>query len=206
MKLYADHPSRRTAQVLADLGALAVLALSIWLAIDLYDLVSRLRAPGVELVEAGSSLKELSASAASEARRLPLVGDDLATALAQGEGVATRLSEAGLKQIDAVDSTALWLSVLVVAVPVAFLAVSWLPLRVRFARRAGAARRLATASVELLALRGLANLPLRVLDRPGVDLAGAWRAGDPEAVRFLAARELGRLGLRPDTTGTRPDE
>ncbi|GAA2831296.1 hypothetical protein [Crossiella cryophila] len=202
MKLYADHQSRRTAQLLADLGALLIIAVSIWLALDLYDLVSKLRAPGVELVEAGGSLRELSASAAAQAGRLPLVGDELAAALGRGSAVADRLVDAGNKQMSAVDSTALWLSVLLVLVPVSLLLVSWLPLRMRFVRQATAARRLTRlgeAQVDLLALRGLANLPLHTLAKPGVDLVGAWRSGDREAVELLARAELRRLGLRLET-------
>jgi hypothetical protein len=46
------------------------------------------------------------------------------------------------------------------------------------------------AGVQLLALRALANRPLRKLTEVSHDPVGAWRHEDPLAVRGLAALEL----------------
>jgi hypothetical protein len=91
-----------------------------------------------------------------------------------------------------------------VVLPVAWLLMRWLPWRLRYAREAGAARRLLTGTpdLDILAARALATAPLsRLADLPP-GTGRAWHAGDPDALRTLAALELGRLGLRlPVTPG-----
>jgi hypothetical protein len=73
----------------------------------------------------------------------------------------------------------------------------WLPLRVRWVRRASAAARLRDVSSgrDLLALRALATQPLGRLVRLDPQIAAAWRRGDPDAVEALARLQLRSLGL-----------
>ena len=52
------------------------------------------------------------------------------------------------------------------------------------------------AGEQLLALRALANRPLRKLGEVSVDPVGAWRREDPIAVRGLADLELRAAGLK----------
>ena len=88
---------------------------------------------------------------------------------------------------------------LVAAVPIAALLVTWLPRRVAWAREAGAASRLRLggADLELFAFRAVANRPLRELRRVTADPAGALRAGDYQALADLELRSLGlRAGSR----------
>ncbi|WP_285753570.1 hypothetical protein [Lentzea sp. NBRC 105346] len=95
------------------------------------------------------------------------------------------------------ETTAFWLQVALIAVPVMFLLIVWLPFRLRFALRAGAALRLrAGGSTDLLALRALTSLSGRELARFSSDPAAAWRAGDDQVVDELARRQLATLGLR----------
>jgi hypothetical protein len=49
---------------------------------------------------------------------------------------------------------------------------------------------------QLLALRALANRPLRKLTSVSLDPVGAWRRGDIIAIRGLAALELRSAGIR----------
>ena len=57
----------------------------------------------------------------------------------------------------------------------------------------------AVLAATLLAARALATAPLPRLAALPAGTGAAWRAGDPAAVRSLAALELRRLGLRlPD--------
>jgi hypothetical protein len=83
--------------------------------------------------------------------------------------------------------------------PLGLVLLVWLPLRVRFIRRAGAAAalRASPAGRDLLALRALAKQPLPELTRIHPDVAEAWRRGDDSTVDALAALELRSLGLRP---------
>ncbi len=145
MKIYADLPVTRLRQLITDLLVVVWVYAWIRLGLWLYDLVSRLAAPGRKLESAGT-------------------------------GMADNLGNAGRK-IDRVP-------------------FGWLPLRLRWMRRAGAAVKLRGSSRDLLALRALANQPLRRLAALDPGIAAAWRRGDPAAVEALAALELRRLGLR----------
>ena len=77
----------------------------------------------------------------------------------------------------------------------------YLPLRLRFVRRASAGQRFVDAGedLDLFALRALSNQPLHVLARISPDPAGAWRRQDTGIVRALAELELRSDGLRPPT-------
>jgi hypothetical protein len=91
------------------------------------------------------------------------------------------------------------LALVVVAVPLGLVLFLWLPLRLRWMRRAGVISGLRDepAGRDLLALRALAGQPLNRLAKLGPDIAQSWRNGDAEAVDALAELELRRLGLRP---------
>ena len=154
--------------------------------------------PGRAVEALGNSVAGNMNSAAGVAEDVPLVGDDLAApfdALADASG---SVSGAGQAAQDAVGTLATVLAVVLVALPVAWLLLRWLPRRLDYAREAGAARRLLTGApdLHLLAARALATAPLPRLAALPAGIGAAWQAGDPTAVRALAALELSRLGLR----------
>ncbi len=94
------------------------------------------------------------------------------------------------------------LAVVLVVLPVGWLLLRWLPWRLRWLREAAAADRLTgrgadgVTDLELLAARAMATAPLPQLARLPAGTGAGWRAGDPAALRALAALELDRLGLR----------
>ncbi|QUQ62470.1 hypothetical protein [Kutzneria sp. CA-103260] len=198
MKWYADRPSRFLRQVLADLIVLVWAGGWIWLGVQVHDTVERLRGPGDRLVSAGSGLRDVFTSAAASADKLPLVGGSLANALGAGVQAGATLANAGNGEIDTAESLALWVPVALVLGPVLFALAIWLPLRIRYARTAAAAKRLARldGGEDLLALRALTRLPLRSLARVSGDPAGDWRHGRHKVIRELAALEQTALGLR----------
>ncbi|MBY8849204.1 hypothetical protein [Saccharothrix longispora] len=197
MKWYADRPARLARQVVADLVAVAWVWFWATLALAVGEAVRALRAPGDGLVDAGRGLTDTFGEAAAKARDVPLVGDRLAEALDRGKDAGGTLSDAGNTQIQAVETTAQWLTVALVAIPVAFLLITWLPLRLRFARRASAAARLRDQGrLDLLALHALNNLSLRELADFPQDPVEGWRRQDPEVVRALATRQLRASGVR----------
>jgi hypothetical protein len=127
-----------------------------------------------------------------------LVGKALAGALHSGSDAGLKLADAGRWQVDAVGNLALWMAVILIAIPVVFLLATWLPLRWRFVRRASAGvrlRRLGEAGHDLLALRALATQPLPRLAEAG-EVSAGWRDRDPAVIAMLARWELERLGLR----------
>lgn len=199
MTFYADHPTRRTLQMLADLVAVLVVAGAVWLATEVHRQILLLRAPGDRLIDAGGGLRDTFTSAADNADDIPLVGDALAGALRGGADAGGKLTEAGSWQVDAVEHLALWMAVVLIAVPTLFLLVTWLPLRWRFARRATAAvrlRRLGPDGLDLLALRALVADRIPPSAVAGRLTAAGWRERDPAVTSELAGWELRRLGLR----------
>ncbi|GAA1869092.1 hypothetical protein GCM10009836_57080 [Pseudonocardia ailaonensis] len=193
MRLYAERPARLTGQVLADVLAIAWAVVWILLGVAAHDLLLRLQGPGFTLVRAGESIRDAFDGAARGAGDVPLIGDRLAGAFGPGSDAGRTLVEAGQQQISVVGTVATGAGILIVVLGLLPVLAVWLPLRIRFARAATAAR---GASGEVLALRALAHRPVRQLNRVGTDPAAAWRTGDPEVVGALADLELKALGLR----------
>lgn len=198
MKWYADRAPRLVWQVVADLLAVAWAWFWVKVATAVGDAVRALRAPGDGLSNAGQGLSDTFGDAAAKARDVPLVGGRLADALERGRAAGGTLTDAGEAQVQAVESTALWLTIALIAVPLAFALITWLPLRLRFARRAAVARRLRDQGrFDLLALHALNTLSLRDLAAFPGDPVEGWRRQDPEVIRALAARRLRASGIRP---------
>ena len=195
MKLYAETAGLRARQVLGDLAVVAWTAAWVWAGVTLYRLVEKLAVPGARLEQAGGGFAGDVAEIQQKVGRVPVVGGELQGSFGRLAGVGQTLADAGATQQQVVHQLALWLGVLVAAVPIVALLLAWLPRRVAWAREAGAAGRLrlAGADLELFALCAVANRPLRQLHRVTPDPAGALRAGEYEA---LADLELRALGLR----------
>jgi hypothetical protein len=197
VRLYAETASRRARQLAGDLLVLAWTAAWVLAGRNLYLLVEKLAAPGRTVERAGTAFATDVGEIQQKVGRIPVVGGELQGPFGRLGGVGRVLAEAGTTQQQVVHDLALWLGVLVAAVPIVALLVMWLPGRVAWAREAGAASRLRLdgADLELFALRAVANRSLRELDRVTPDPAGDLRSGD---YADLAALELRRLGLRAE--------
>ena len=201
VRLYADRPDLRARQLAADLGVLAWIVLWVLVARAVHGAVLVLAEPGEAVEGLGRSVARTMAAAAETADRVPVAGEDLARPFEALGNAGSSVGDAGQAAQDAVGTLATVLTVLLVLLPVGWLLLRWLPGRWRYAREAGAAMRLLRGGpdLELLAVRALATAPLPRLAALPAGTGAAWRAGDPAAVRALAAVELDRLGLRlPD--------
>ncbi|GIF16168.1 hypothetical protein [Actinoplanes teichomyceticus] len=198
MKLYADRAPTAVRQVVTDVLVVVWVYLWIRVAIWIHDVVEKLAVPGQKLQDAGSGIAGNLADAGGKVGRVPVVGDDLTRPFAGAADAARSLAEAGRQQQELVGKLALILPLIALAAPLALVLFLWLPLRLRWIRRAAVARsvRDLPAGRDLLALRALASRPLGELARMGPDIAQSWRAGDAAAVDALAELELRRLGLR----------
>jgi hypothetical protein len=196
VRLYAERPGRVARQVTTDVLSLGWLAAFGWLAVQGHALMLRLRSPATGLVNAGASIDEAFAGAARTAARVPFVGEQLAVALGGGSAAGRSLAEVGSQQYSAISTLALGTALVVFLVGALPLLVVWVPLRLRYARAAGAAAASRTRDADLLALRALTRVPVRRLRLVSADPAAGWRRADPELIRELAALELRRLGLR----------
>lgn len=202
MKPYAEIASVRSRQLMIDGLVVVWLIIFLLLAMHASDLVSALRTPTTALINTGANIAAMFADGAAAAGQLPFFGSALAAALQRGQAAGEALRGVGQQQDDAVSALATGTALLVMLIGVLPPLVLWLPSRLRYAKAAGAAAeaREDPAALDLLALRALTALSaaeLRVVgDRP----ADAWRTGDPEALRQLAALELRRLGLHSTNT------
>ena len=198
VKLYADTPGRRIAQVVADVLFLLWLVLWVWMGNVIHDGTMALAEPGRQTTQAATSLSDGLTDAGDYLRDVPIVGDDVAVPFETASGASDSIAEAGRQQVAAVEKLAFWLGLAIAAIPILVVAAVHVPLRLRFVRRATAGARFVDAAedLDLFALRALARQPLHVLARVSDDPAGAWRAQDPGVVRELARIELRSSGLR----------
>jgi hypothetical protein len=197
--MYADRLPTAIRQLLTDL--LVVIWVYLWIraALWVHDMVLKLGVPGEKLQGAGTGIADNLADAGSKIGKVPLVGDQLTKPFTGAADAARSIAEAGRQQQEIVGNVALVMALLAAALPLALVLFLWLPLRLRWMRRAGLAAsvRDEPAGRDLLALRALASRPLNELRKLGPDIAQSWRNGDAAAVDALAALELKELGLKP---------
>lgn len=197
--MYADRLPVAVRQVLTDVLVVAWVYVWIRVAGWVHGIVLKLGVPGEKLQSSGTSLADNLADAGGKVGKVPLVGDQLTKPFTGAADAARSIAEAGRQQQEIVGNIALIMAIVVVAVPLALVLFGWLPLRLRWMRRAGIAARVRNepAGRDLLALRALASRPLNQLTKLGPDIAQSWRNGDAAAVDALAALELKELGLKP---------
>lgn len=184
--------------MLADLLVIAWLALCTMAGLAVHALLSGVAAPLRRVGEVGRDFDASMSEVAETASDVPVVGDRLEVPFLDAAAAGQRLRDAGGEGAALIDSLALTLGVLLALLPALLVLVPWLLVRVRFARRAAAARRLADDPTgrDLLALRALLTQPAATLRATVREPVAGWRTGDPDVSRRLAALELARLGLR----------
>ena len=194
---YATTPARLTAQLLSDLLIAAWITVWVLVGVAVHHAIATFAKVGTQVEDGATGISDNLGSAGDSADRIPLVGDAVAKPLRAASEAALDLAGAG----QSLNSTATWLAVLlaiaVAGPPILAVGMPWLFLRIRFFRRKWTVIALAQtpAGQQLLALRALANRPLRKLTEVNHDPVGAWRREDPTAVRGLAALELRSAGV-----------
>ena len=162
-----------------------------------YAAIATIAEAGRQVESGANGIAGNLASAGHGAQHIPLVGDAVSKPLTAASQAALDIAGAGHD----LDTTASWLAVLlamaVAALPILAVAMPWLFLRLRFFRRKWTVTALAAtpAGEQLLALRALANRPLRKLTAVSADPVGGWRREDPATIRALAALELRSAGI-----------
>ncbi len=199
MKPYADLRGRRTVQVVADLLVLVWILLFAWIGGLVHDAVAAVAAPARQLERTGGDFHDTMAGAATSLEGLPIVEDRLSRPFRSVASTGTEIERTGRDIATSVEHLAVVAGWVAALVPVALVLGVWLTLRLRFARRAGAAQRLvhSSADLDLFALRALARQPMTRVARVSADPAGAWRRGEQRTIRSLAVLELRSTGLRP---------
>ncbi|OBF16237.1 hypothetical protein [Mycobacterium sp. ACS4331] len=195
---YATRPHRFLMQFLSDVVVIGWIVIWVLVGVAVHAAVAAIAGVGRQVEGGANGISENLKSASGSVDGVPWIGDDLSRPLNAASEAALDLAGAG----SSLNSTATWLAwvlaIAVAATPILAVAGPWLYLRIRFFRRKWTAIALAAtpAGEQLLALRALANRPLRKLTAVSVDPVGAWRREDPIAVRGLANLELRSAGLR----------
>jgi hypothetical protein len=194
---YATTPGRLLAQLFSDVVVAVWTFIWVLVGLAVHSAVSTIAEVGRQVEGGAGGVADSLKSAGNGADRIPLVGDTVSKPLTAASKAALDIAGAGHN----LDTTASWLAVVlalaVAAPPTLAVVMPWLALRIRFFRRKWTVSTLATtpAGEQLLALRALANRPLRRLTAVSSDPVGAWRVADPGAIRGLAALELRSAGI-----------
>lgn len=195
---YATTPGRLLAQLFSDVAVAVWTYLWVLIGWAVDSAVSTIADVGRQVQDGANGVAGNLASAGHSANHIPLVGGAMSKPLTAASEAALDIAGAGHN----LDTTASWLAVLlagaVAAPPILAVAMPWLFLRLRFFRRKWTVATLAgtAAGEQLLALRALANRPLRRLSAVSADPVGAWRREDPAVIHGLAALELRSAGIR----------
>jgi hypothetical protein len=194
---YSSHPLRTILQLFSDLIVIGWTWLWVLIGLAVHAAISTIAEAGRKVESGANGVAGNMDSAGDTASKVPLVGDALKKPLTAAGDAAREIASAG----HSIDSTATWLAVLlglaVAAPPILAFVMPWLFLRLRFFLRKLRILGLAAtpAGIELLALRALANRPLRRLTAVNPDPVGGWRRSDPVTVLGLAAVEARSAGI-----------
>jgi hypothetical protein len=197
-KPYSDHPVRGSLQILGD--AVVLVWVVGWVLVGRFvkDAMDEIAKLGYGIQTGAGGVANGLHKAGSEASGVPLVGDKLSSPFNQAGGAAGSLAHSGQQFGDRLTWLGTPLAVLIAGLPILLVVAFWLPLRWRYARRAGATVELARTPQgrDVLALRALANEPVARLTAISADPVGDWRRENPEVVSRLAGVEMRRRGVR----------
>jgi hypothetical protein len=181
--LYASNPTRRALQVAGDVICVAWVALWVWIAKFVFDLINKLAVPGEYLERSGNGISGGVDNLPSLVRGLGGPLDSL------GNGLAS----AGDAQISATNDIAWFFAIVTVVLPTFVPLALHVFLRVRWMLSATAVAHLKRSESfdHLLAQRALARQPLRKIARA----VGTGNMSPGERERALAQLELRELGM-----------
>lgn len=196
MSLYAAQPSRRGRQIAVDLFVVVWIGLWAWQGWSTWASLHSLTEPTQKTHSAAAGISDNMDRAGNVLGAIPLLGDTAAKPFHAAARQADKLAEGATDSEAAITTLAWKLGLAVGASPTILLLGFYGPPRIRFLREARATRAYMDSSgnPDALAFRALTNQPLDVLGRVSPDSAQAWRQGDPDTIRTLAALELHRCG------------
>ncbi|MDH2444304.1 hypothetical protein QDR37_10160 [Amnibacterium sp. CER49] len=198
MRLYSDFWGARAYQIAGDVVALLVVIAGILLGRSLHDAIAGLEDVGTQVERSGSDFSSTLGSIGKQLGGVPLIGGGIRAPFDAASGAGATLASAGAQWRDGVERVATLSGWAVVLGVLLVVLVGWVRPRLVGAVRRAVVARLAgsDADLELLALRALATRPPRAVTRVDPHATAAWRRGDPDVIRRLAALELRAAGVR----------
>jgi len=206
VRLYSDFGGRRAAQIVGDLVALALVVAGIVVAVAIHDAIAAFTGIGRDVARSGNDFSSTMRDIGDRLAGVPLIGGGISAPFGSASDAGGTLARAGADWQTGVERLATLVGWTVAALVVLVVLLGWVRPRVTGAFRRAAAARLAAspASLDLLALRALATRPAAAVTGVDADVVGAWRRGDQEVVRRLAALELKAAGIRLTRAGGAP--
>ena len=198
MRLYSDFGGRRAYQIAGDLVALVVIVLGVVLAVAIHNAIAALEGIGQQVQRSGTDFSNTMSQIGKQLSGVPLIGGGISAPFDGASGAGGTLAEAGANWQTGVERVATLAGWTVALLVVLVVLVGWVrPRLVGAVRRAAVARLASLASnQDLLALRALTTRPARALSRIDPDVVAAWRRGDADVIRRLAALEASASGVR----------
>jgi hypothetical protein len=200
VQLYSDFPRRRAAQVVGDLAAIAVVVVGIVVAVAIHDAIVAFRTIGADVTRSGNDFSSTMSDIGSRLGGVPLIGGGISAPFATASDAGGTLADAGTSWQTGVQHLATLVGWTIACLVVLVVLAGWVRPRIVGAVRRAAAARLAAGpgSLDLLALRALTSRPAPAVARVDADAVAAWRRGDQDVIRRLAALELKAAGVRLD--------
>lgn len=198
MKLYSDFSGRRTFQIVGDILAVVVLVAGIVVAVSIHNAIAAFVSIGADVERSGSGFASTMTEIGDSLAGVPLVGGGVRAPFDAASTAGETLAAAGSRWQGGVETLAALTGWTVAALVVLVVVLGWIVPRVSGAVRQSAAARLAAspAAFDLLAFRALATRPVQDVAAVDARAAAAWRRGDSEVIRRLAALELKASGVR----------
>jgi hypothetical protein len=201
--LYPDLARARLGYVVADLAAALWVAAWLYAGDLVYHAVMTLSIVADGVITAGRQVNDAVSQVQQAVASLPLVGSGLRDDLNPLHGVPRAVMATGYQELQAIHHLALLLGGVVAGVPLLAVALIYLPLRRRKARRFRSLARMVrqpganavSATMQVLAARALYTLPYDRLLRYSRDPIGEWREGRYYNLARAAMAEEG-LDLR----------
>jgi hypothetical protein len=197
MRLYPQLPIRRTATLAADALLVVLLALFVWLGIQVHDAVDELAVLGKGVRDAGLGIQSGLESAGDAVSATPVLGERLSRELHEiGDATGGEVARAGRAGEDRVHRLANLLGLVTTLIPSGFLLARRLPSRIRQIRRLSAASRALAGPLEderrrVVAMRAALSLPYGFLLGYTRDPLGDLAAGRYDALLRAAYEEVG---------------
>ncbi|GGT56000.1 hypothetical protein GCM10010271_69900 [Streptomyces kurssanovii] len=126
MRIYAQTPARRNRQVLVDLLAVALIALTVWAAFFVREVIMLLAEPGRKVESSGDGLAEELGNVGDAASDVPLIGDVLKQPLQSAADASTGFADAGASLQETVAQVADVTATALIVIPVLLILALWL--------------------------------------------------------------------------------
>ena len=198
MGIYAQRPAKLLGQLVWDVFVILWGVLWWLLGALVHQTISVVAAPAREVAKTSGRLSEDFRDAATQAARVPGVGDQLRRPFDAAADTLNGLIASANHQVTTIEQLATLVGWLVFLMPLSVVVAFWLPRRIKFWRLSRAAQKFidSGADLDLFALRAMVTQPMHVLAAISDDPVAAWRNGDSTVIARLAEIELGRSGLR----------